>query len=63
MRITPNKIVAILGLMLGLAFFNILHKFGAPWRVCYGAFILFVLLVTIFWTTINLGNVDEDEDE
>lgn len=60
--ITSHQIVAVLGLVLALSVYSLLNKFGVPNRICWGASILCVLVVAIFWSSVNLGADDEDEE-
>ena len=58
---TLNQIVAFLGLILAVSVNLALRKFGFPEKICWGASILSILVVSIFWTTVMLG-ADDDED-
>lgn len=60
--ITINQIVAILGLTLALSDYALLHRFGVPERICWGTSIFSVLVVAIFWSAVQLGADDEDEE-
>ncbi len=60
-RITLNQIVAVLGFSLALAVFSILTKYGVPEKIRWGAAILSILVVAIFWSAVQLGADDEDE--
>lgn len=60
-RITINQIVAVLGLSLALAVFSLLTKFGVPEKIRWGATILSILVVAIFWSAVQLGADDEDD--
>jgi hypothetical protein len=60
--VTIHQIVALLGLMLSLAVYAALHKFGVPEKICWGAALLSVFVVGIFWSAVNLGAEDEDEE-
>ena len=60
--ITINQIVAVLGFTLALSVYVLLHKFGVPDKICVGTSILAVLVVAIFWSAVNLGADDEDEE-
>ena len=60
--ITINQIVAVLGLTLALSVYALLSKFGVPDKIRWGATILSVLVVAIFWSAVNLGADDEDEE-
>ena len=57
-----NHVVAVLGLVLGLSSYLMLHRYGAPEKVCVGAGILAILVVSIFWSSVLLGT-DDDEDD
>ena len=60
--VTIHQVVALLGLMLSLAVYGALHKFGVSEKICWGAALLTVFVVGIFWTAVNLGAEDEDEE-
>jgi len=60
--ITIHQIVAVLGLMLALSVYALLSKFGVPARIVWGATVLSVLVVAIFWSSVCLGAEDEDEE-
>ena len=60
--ITIHQIVSILGLALALAVFSLLSKWGVPDKIRWGAAILSLLVVAIFWTAVQLGADDEDEE-
>jgi len=60
-RITLDQIVAVLGLSLALAVFSVLTKYGAPEKIRWGAAILSILVVAIFWSAVQLGADDEDD--
>jgi len=58
---TLNQIVAFLGLVLAISVNLALRKFGFPEKICWGASILSILVVSIFWATVMLG-AEDDED-
>ena len=60
--ITIHQVVAVLGLVLCLAVYSLLTRFGIPARVCLGAAILSIIVVATFWSAIQLGAEDEDEE-
>lgn len=60
--ITIHQIVALLGLVLAISVYAVLNRFGIPNRICMGAAILSVLVVGIFWSAVQLGADDEDEE-
>ncbi|HEY9871644.1 MAG TPA: hypothetical protein V6D08_20980 [Candidatus Obscuribacterales bacterium] len=60
--LTLNQIVALLGLALSLAVYSLLTKFGVPEKIRWGAAILSILVVAIFWSAVQLGAEDEDEE-
>ena len=60
--ITIHQIVALLGLVLAISVYAVLNRFGVPFRICLGAAILSVLVVGIFWSAVQLGAEDEDEE-
>jgi len=59
-KITLNQTVAFLGLVLSLSLFMLMTRYGVPEKIAFGAAILSILVVAIFWTAINLGDDDED---
>ncbi len=61
-HVTINQLVAFLGLMLATVVFALLNKYGAPIRICWGAAILCILVVSVFWSAVNLAVEDDDED-
>ncbi|HEY9786937.1 MAG TPA: hypothetical protein V6D17_16215 [Candidatus Obscuribacterales bacterium] len=56
-----NHVVALLALVLSIGVFLLLKRYGLPERICWGAAILSILVVSIFWTSVLLG-ADDDED-
>jgi hypothetical protein len=36
-------------------------KYGIPQKIAFGAAILSVLVVSIFWTSVNLADEDESD--
>ena len=60
--ITIHQIVALLGLVLAISVYAVLNRFGVPSRICLGAAILSILVVGIFWSAVQLGADDEDEE-
>jgi hypothetical protein len=60
-RFSLNHVVALLALVLSIASYLMLHRYGAPEKVCVGAAILSLLVVSIFWSSVLLGT-DDDED-
>lgn len=62
-RITSHQVVAVLGLVMALSIFTILHRLGVPNRICWGGAILAVLVVATFWSAVNLGAEDEEDEE
>ncbi len=61
-QVTVNHAVAIMALLLGMAVFSVLSKYGVPSKIVWGSAILSILVVSIFWSCVNLGSDDEDED-
>lgn len=62
MRFHINHVVAILAICLALSSFLALRRYGFPLKVCFGAGVLSVLVVAMFWTAIALtGGPDEDD--
>lgn len=61
MRLSVNHMVAVLGVVLALTVFMLLKRYGLPDKICWGASILSILVVAIFWTSVLLG-ADDDED-
>ncbi len=62
MRVSVHQIVALLGLVLAVSVYAVLDRFGVPYKICLGAAILSILVVGIFWSTVQLGADDEDEE-
>lgn len=60
-KITLNHAVAFLGLVLALSVFVLMTKYGMPQKIAFGAAILSVLVVSIFWTSVNLADEDESD--
>lgn len=60
-RITLNHAVAFLGVVLASSVFLLMTRYGVPEKIAFGSAILSVLVVSIFWTAVNLGDEDEDE--
>lgn len=60
-KISLNHIVAFLGLVLASSVFVLMTKYGIPQKIAFGAAILSVLVVSIFWTSVNLTDDDEDD--
>jgi hypothetical protein len=61
-RINANHAVAFLALVLAVCVFAVMEKLGAPSKICWGSGILSILVVAIFWTAVNLGTDDEDDE-
>ncbi|CAN5501280.1 hypothetical protein BH11CYA1_BH11CYA1_33410 [soil metagenome] len=57
-----NHVVALLAFVLSVASYLMLRRYGAPDKVCVGAAILSLLVVSIFWSSVLLGT-DDDEDD
>lgn len=53
--------VALLALVLSAAVYLMMRRYGLPDKICWGAAILCILVVSIFWTCVLLG-ADDDED-
>lgn len=60
-RFTLNHAVAFLGIILSACVYLLMNRYGVPQRIAMGSAILSILVVSIFWTAINL--TDEDEDD
>ena len=60
-KITLNQAVAIMGLILSLSVFLMMTRFGIPEKIAFGAAVLSVIVVSIFWTAVNLSEEDDDE--
>jgi hypothetical protein len=56
-----NHLVAFLGLILAIAVNLLLRKFGYPEKICWGASIMSILVVSMFWSIVMLGADDDDE--
>ncbi len=61
-RITIHQIVALLSLVLAISLYGVLNRLGAPSRICVGGAILSILVVGIFWSAVQLGAEDEDDE-
>ena len=61
-QITLNHTVAVLALVLAASVFLLMCKYGIPQRIAFGSAILSVLVTAIFWTAVNLGDEDEDDE-
>ena len=59
--IKPNHIIAVLGLILALSVHLMLSELGVPAKIAWGASILSVLVVAMFWSCVVLGAEDEDD--
>lgn len=57
-----NHLIALLALVLAIAVFLVLKRYGLPDKICWGASILSILVVSIFWTSVLLGADDEDDN-
>jgi hypothetical protein len=62
MQITIHQIVALLGLVLAISVYAVMSRFGVPYRICLGAAILSILVVGVFWSAVQLGADDEDDE-
>jgi hypothetical protein len=60
-QLTLNQVVAMLGLILAVSVYLALRRFGFPEKICWGASILSILIVAIFWTSVMLGAEDDDD--
>lgn len=58
---TLNHVVALLALVLSLSSFLLMRRYGMPEKICVGAAILAVLVVSIFWSCVLLGADDEED--
>ncbi len=61
-KITLNQAVAFLGLVLSLSVFLLMTRYGVPEKIAFGSAILSILVVSIFWTAVNLADPDDEED-
>ena len=61
-RFSANYAVAFLGFLLAVAVYSVMCKIGAPSKIAWGSAILSILVVSIFWTAVNLGQDDEDDE-
>jgi uncharacterized YccA/Bax inhibitor family protein len=61
-QLTVHHAVAVLAVVLALAVFQVMVRFGVPSKIAWGSAILSILCVAIFWSAINLTPDDEDED-
>ncbi len=57
-----NQVVAIIGLILAISVFFLLHKYGFPDKITYGAAILSIIFVAIVWSTASLSLGGDDEE-
>jgi hypothetical protein len=60
-KLSLNHIVAVLGILLALAVNLFLRRIGFPDKIAWGASILSLLVVSIYWSLVKLGADDEDE--
>jgi hypothetical protein len=60
-KLDINHAVAFLGIVLGLSLYMMMQHFGVPSKICFGSAILSILVVSVFWSTVNLGIEDEEE--
>ena len=56
-----NQVVALLGLLLAVGMNLLLRKYGYPEKISWGASILSILGVAMFWTIVMLGAQDDDD--
>lgn len=61
-RLTIHHAVAMLAIVLALAVFQMMTLFHVPGKIAWGSAILSILVVAIFWSAINLGSDDEDDE-
>ena len=61
-KLTINHAVAFLALILAVCVFCLMSRFGVPSKIAWGSAILSILVVSIFWSAVNLGS-DDEEDE
>lgn len=61
-RLSVNHAVAVLALVLAIAVFSLFTRMGVPSKMAWGSAILSILVVSIFWTAVNLGTDDEDDE-
>lgn len=61
-RLSVHHAVAVLGFVLALAVYSMMSKFGVPSKIAWGSAILSILVVAIFWSAVNLGADDEDDE-
>ena len=62
-RINANHAVAFLALVLAICMYAMMQRMGAPSKIAWGSAILSILVVAIFWTAVNLGADDEEDEE
>ena len=60
-RFNVNHAVAFLALVLALAVYGVMTVMKSPPRISWGAAVLSILVVAIFWSAINLSSDDEDD--
>jgi uncharacterized YccA/Bax inhibitor family protein len=61
-RLTIHHAVAALAIILSLAVFAMMQRFGVPSKIAWGSAILSILVVAIFWSAVTLGSDDEDDE-
>ena len=62
-RINANHAVAVLGIVLAASVYLLMVRYNAPSRIAWGSAILSILVVAIFWSAVNLGDTDDDDDD
>ena len=61
-RLTVHHAVAVLAVVLALAVFQVMSRFGVPSKIAWGSAILSILCVAIFWSAVNLTPDYEYDD-
>ena len=60
--ISNNRLVAFMGLILGMTSYVALHSCHFPEKICVGSIFLSVLVVAVFWSAIMIGTEDDEDN-
>ena len=61
-KLNIHHAVAFLAFVLAIAVFSLMHRWAVPSKIAWGSAILSILVVGIFWSAVNIGS-DDEEDE